>query len=116
MGRKFEEEKQGEEPQRSKTFIDWKGVFTQASRNAIPEDRWYNLENLIPLGPANLHTVANISAPLANFGSDTVYFVQYVNVNGVDYEMCFSAGGNVYAYNIASQAVTTIGTGLSGAG
>ncbi len=114
MGRKFEEEKQGEEPRRSKTFIDWKGVFTQASRNAIPEDRWYNLENMIPLGPANLHTVPNISAPLYNFGADTIYFAQYVNVNLIDYEICFSTSGKVYAYNILSMTVAIIGTGLAG--
>lgn len=114
MGEKFETK--GEEPRRSKTFIDWKAVVTKASRNAIPEDSFYNLENMIPLGPANLHSINNISAALHDFTTNTIYWAQYVNINLTDYEICFATNGNVYAYNIGAQTVVTVGTALSGAG
>jgi hypothetical protein len=114
MGEKFEGK--GEEPRRSKTFIDWKGVVTQASRNAIPENAFYNLENMIPIGPANLHTINNISSALHNFSTSIIYWAQYVNVNLTDYLICFSTAGGVYAYNIATTGLVTVGTGLSGSG
>lgn len=115
MGEKFEEK--GEQPRLSKTFIDWKGVVTRASRNAIPEDAWYNLENLIPIGPANAHTVNNISAVLHDFALDTIYWMQYVNISNTDYLIAFETNGDVYAYNIGTKVVTQIGMAvLSGTG
>jgi hypothetical protein len=112
MGEK--NETKGEEPRRSKTFIDWKAVVTSASRNAIPEDAFYNLENMIPIGPANLHSINNISAVLNDFTTTTIYWAQYVNINLTDYLICFSTAGSVFAYNIGAQSVVTVGTGLSG--
>jgi hypothetical protein len=114
VGEKFETK--GEEPRRSKTFIDWKGVVTSASRNAIPEDSFSNLENMIPLGAANLHTINNISAVLHDFTTVIIYWAQYVNINLTDYLICFSTAGGVYAYNIGTSGVVTVGTGLSGSG
>ena len=115
MGEKFEGK--GEEPRRSKTFINFKGVVTRASRNAIPEDAWYNLENIIPLGPANAHSVNNISTVRYNFNLDIIYWMQYVNVLNTDYLIAFETNGDVYAYNIATSVVTKIGNAvLSGTG
>ncbi len=115
MGEKFETK--GEEPRRTKTFIDFKGVVTKASRNAIPEDAWYNLENIIPLGPANAHVVNNISTALYNFATDIIYWIQYVNISNTDYLIAFETNGDVYAYNIATKVRTQIATALlSGTG
>ena len=47
----------GEEPQTSKIFKDFKGINTKADRTAIPNDCFYRLDNLIPIGHANIHTV-----------------------------------------------------------
>jgi hypothetical protein len=101
---------------RNKTFRQWKGVNTQSSRVSIPEDCWYDLENMIPIGNANLHTIPNISGMLVNYGSDEIYWMQFATLNYIDYLFLFSTAGNVYAYNIVAQTSTIINTGalLSG--
>ena len=52
----------GERSVETKYFRTWKGVFTKSKRAAIPEDRFYDLTNLMPIGDANLHTIPDISA------------------------------------------------------
>lgn len=106
----------GEEPRGTKVFREWEGVVTRSSRNTLPEDAWANLENMQPIGHGNVLTVNNISAALYNFGANSIYWIQYANLNGTDYLYLFSTGGNVYQYQIAGGGVTTISTGLSGSG
>lgn len=106
----------GEEPRHTKVFRQWKGVITRSARNAIPEDAWWNLENVIPIGDANAHTVPNISGVLHDFTTDIIYWFQYVNVAGVDYELNFATNGKLFAYNIGTQVTTQIATGLTGSG
>lgn len=109
---------QKEIPRKSKAFRDWKGVFTQAARNAIPEDNWYQCENLQPIGHANAHSINDISASLVNYGANTIYWSVYACIGAVDYLINFATNGNVYAYNIGSGANVLInsGTPLSGTG
>lgn len=101
----------------SKVFRKWGGIYTRSARTGMPEDRWYNLENLQPIGDANLHVVPGLSAALYNFAADTVYAGQYANLGGIDYFYCFAVSGKIYQYQISSSAVTTINptTLLSGA-
>jgi len=101
----------------TKFFRNWQGTFTQASRHAIPEDRFYNLENLIPIGYANAHSVPNISGQLVDYAADTVYWSKYLNLNGTDYLFNLTTTGKVFAYAIGG-ASTFINGGhlLSGAG
>jgi len=103
-----------EEQRRTKHFIKWKGVNTQAARNAIPEDTWYVLENMQPIGDANIHSIAAASAALYDFTTHPIYWAQYANVAGIDYIIAASTDGNVYAYQIVAMTVATIGTGFSG--
>lgn len=105
-----------EEPRQTKVFREWKGVNTRSSRNTLPEDAWYNLENMQPIGDGNILTCNNISASLHDYALDLIYWFQYVNVLGVDYQLLFSTGGKVFAYNIGTLASAQIATGLSGAG
>lgn len=111
-------DKKGEEvPLETKHFRVWKGVFTQANRNAIPADTFYHLENMQPIGNANVHSVPNISASLVNYGANAIYWAQYVNIAGIDYLLNFATNGNVYAYNLAgASALINAGTPLSGSG
>jgi hypothetical protein len=48
----------------NKEFRQFKGVFTQSARNAIPDGTFWHLENLQPIGDANLHSINDISASL----------------------------------------------------
>jgi hypothetical protein len=103
---------------RTKFFKEFQGVYTTASRTAIPDDYFYNLENIIPIGEENAHVVNNISASLLNYGADTIYWSQGVNLNGTEYLVNFSTTGKVFLYNIATQSSSQINSGhlLSGAG
>jgi hypothetical protein len=55
----------GEDPLYWHAFREFKGVYTRSDRTAMPEDNFYDLENLMPVGSANMHIVPNISASLA---------------------------------------------------
>jgi len=106
-----------EEPLRRKEFREWRGVVTQASRNAIPEDAWAHLENLQPIGPANIHSVNDISSSLNDYGADSIYWSRSINIGGTDYIVSFAANGKVFAYNIGagtSAQINSGGTLLSG--
>lgn len=104
--------KQGmEEPLRRKAFREWKGVVTSAARNAIPEDAWYHLENLQPIGPANVHTVNDISTVLHDYGSDTIYWSRELNLSGTDYIISFATNGEVFAYDVLAGISTEINNG-----
>lgn len=106
----------GEVPFHTKIFRSFKGVVNNSARNALPEEAWYYLENLQPIGDANLQTVANISGPLWNFGSHSIYWMQYANIGGTDYMMCFATDGTVWAYSIGAGSASQIGSGFSGSG
>jgi hypothetical protein len=103
---------------RNKTFREWKGVNTQSARVSIPQDYWYDLENLIPIGNANLHTVPNISAELIDYAADPIYWAQFATLNYIDYMFLFSSTGKVFQYNIVAGTSVQINGGaiLSGGG
>ena len=99
-------------------FREFTGVKTSASRIAIPDDKVYNCENIIPIGPQNAHVVKNISGGLVNYLSDLIYWSQSVNLNNTEYLVNFSSNGKVFFYNIAinSSSQVNVGSLLSGAG
>lgn len=105
-------------PLSSKYFREWEGCYLHSARNAMPDDRWFYLENLIPIGSANVRSVPNISAALQDYGVDTVYWSQYVNLSGVDYLIQLCTNGKVFAYNLAggNSQINTALTLLSGSG
>jgi hypothetical protein len=91
------------------------GVYTKAQRSALSEERFYDLQNIMPLGDANLHSVPGLSAALIDFGgSNTIYAAQYGMVLSVPYIFCYSTQGNVLAFNLNTLTSAQIGTGLSG--
>ena len=98
-------------------FRDFKGVFTQSERTAVPEDHFYDLVNIQPIGAANAHTVPAPFITAFAASGDTIYWGQYVNINNVDYILLFGTSGKVYAYNESGNTYATINTGnlLSGA-
>jgi hypothetical protein len=110
--------RQGEEPRKTKFFREWDAVNTRSSRSNIPEKTFYNLENMIPIGDANIHSVPNISAVLVDYGLDTVYWSQYVNRGGTDYLIQLTTNGKVFAFNLAggSSQINGALTLLSGSG
>lgn len=105
-------------PLRNKFFDNFLGCYTQASRTALPDGYFYNLENIIPIGSQNAHVVPNISSALVNYAADTIYWSQGVNLNGTEYLVNFSTTGKVFFYNIAAATSAQVNSGhsLSGSG
>lgn len=106
-------EQRGEEPLNRKHFRDWRGVVTTAARNAIPQDSWFHLENLQPIGPANAQTIPDISDELFDYGADTIYWARQLNLSGTDYIISFATNGKVFAYNIAADTSAQINGALT---
>ena len=94
-----------------KVFREWKGCNTQAQRFAIPEDNFYYLENLQPIGPANCHSVPAIGAAIIDYGSDTIYQSQSVNVGTKEYQIQFATNGKVFAFDVAAGTSAQINAG-----
>jgi len=97
----------GEREVRTKYFQEFKGVYTKASRNAIPQDHFYDLQNLMPIGAANLHTVPG-PLLIQTVTGDTIYFSVFATLQSVDYLYLMGTSGKIYQYNINSPALTTI--------
>lgn len=86
----------------SMIFREISGVFTAASRNAIPDDKVFNLENIIPIGPQNAVVVPNVSGTLVDYAADPIYWSQSCNLNDTEYLVNFGISGAVYFYNLSS--------------
>jgi hypothetical protein len=107
---------ENEEQRRTKIFRKFKGVVNNSARNALPDEAWFYLENMQPIGDANVQSVPNISVALASYGANNIYWAQYANINGSDYIVSFSTNGYVFAYNIQANSTAQIGSGFSGSG
>jgi hypothetical protein len=114
VGQYVADQKDGEEQRRTKIFRKYRGVVNNSARNALPDDAWFYLENLQVIGDANVQVVPNISAALVDYTTHSIYWSQYVNVNGTDYLINFATDGTVWAWNISGLTNTQIGSGLSG--
>ncbi len=90
---------------------DFKGVNTQASRTAIAENEFAWLENVIPIGYANLRAVPNHGAAVATMPGENVTNFKYVNIANVDYIICSTTAGSAYALNLSTFVKTTIAAG-----
>lgn len=90
------------------------GIYTKAERSALPEERFYDLQNVMPLGDANLHTVPGLSNALHDFAGATIYATQFGMVLSVPYLFCYSTAGAIIAYNLNANSATQIATGFSG--
>jgi hypothetical protein len=100
-------------------FRDWAALNTTNSRNAIPQQTFAHLVNLQPVGYSNLHTIPNKSAVLHDYGSDTIYYDQQVNIGGTLYLLQASTTGKLFAFNLSTNtyvgqingSITLSGTG-----
>lgn len=109
----------GEEQKLVKIFREFGGVNTQSQRTAIGDIEFAWLENLQPIGPANLKTVPAISAQLIDYSASPVYWAQSCNIANVEYIIVFAQDGKVFAYNVVANTSAQINapaTLLSGSG
>lgn len=88
---------------------DFLGVNTQAGRTAIAENEFAWLENLMPVGYANLKAVPHQGVAVATMPASSVSYWKYINLSNTDYLAIFSADGAGRLLNLNSFAFTTIG-------
>lgn len=87
---------------------DFLGVNTQANRTAIAENQFSWLENVMPVGYANLRVVPFQGVPVQTIVGVTINYWKYVNVNLTDYLIVTTTAGGAYAINLSTYAKTTI--------
>ena len=104
----LETQEKGEKGLQTKYFQEFKGVYTKSSRTAIPQDSFYDLQNLMPIGSANLHTVPGHTFAQTLGTGKTIYWMQYACINSTDYLFCFASSGDIYAYNIGANTYAQI--------
>lgn len=114
MAQKIESKE--ERPLQTYTLKQFLAVNTTNTRIATPEGCFYNCENAQPIGSANVHSIFDISTLLQGYGVDVVYFDLSCNILNVEYLIQVTSTGKVFAYNVAANTSTQIGSGLSGAG
>jgi hypothetical protein len=107
----------GEGTKRNNSLRDFRGVNTQAARQVIGDNEFAWLENVHPVGFGNMPVIPAPSASLATWAG-TAYHIRSVNIANVDYELILTTAGALYAVNLTTFAVTTLGINgtFSGAG
>lgn len=103
----------GDGPKHDHVFRDFGGINTQAARQAIEENEFAWIENIMPIGHGNAQVVPARSASLATVASGTCYFMEDYDLGNTNY--MFMACNDGSAYQIALNAPytrTTIGTGF----
>ena len=103
-------QEKGQLPAQDKIFRDFKGINTQAARQAIDEAQFSWLENLMPIGFANLKVVAAQSSPFATLGA-TAYYRKGYNIAGVNFMFYACTNGAAYQVNLSTNGVTVIAAG-----
>ncbi len=87
----------GQIPAENKIFRDFKGLNTQAARQAINDDEFSWLENVMPIGPANMPALYQISAALATLaGGVTIYYRKSYNLTGTNYLFLACTDGSAW--------------------
>jgi hypothetical protein len=109
-------ENKQERPLQSFSFKDFQAVNTTSSRVACPPQAFYNLENAQPIGPSNLHSVNDITAPLHDYGADTIYTDQGVNLSNAEYLIAASSTFKLFAFLVGANTVAQINGAIALAG
>lgn len=94
-----------------KTFspANFGGMNAKDSRQGMPDNEFFLLENFIKLGEFNLRTLWDQGNPIyvAPEGLVIVYY-DFYNISTTDYAVVFLSDGTGYQVNMATQSVTTI--------
>ena len=90
------------------TFKDFGGVNTQASRQAIKDDEFSWLENIIPIGHGHAKVVPGPTEVATSIISGNCYYMTSANIANVDYMFMFSSDGSAYQVNLTTYAVVQV--------
>jgi len=98
-------QKQGEKYNHA--LRDFGGINTQASRQAIDDQEFSWLENMMPVGHGNLISVPGPTLTGVTFASNC-YYMKSANIANVNYMFCFCVDGSAYQINLSNYAKTTV--------
>ncbi len=84
-----------------------KGINTQPSREAIGEDEFSWLENMMPIGDAFIKAVPQVGSPTATVTA-TIQSMHFATLGTTNYQITFSANGGAQAVNLGTGGVVTI--------
>lgn len=109
-------ESKQERPLQRFSFKNFLAANTTASRLAINQQSFYALENAQPIGASNIAWIPDISGAIHNYGADTIYYDENVNLSDTEYLIQASTTGKLFAFNVPGASVTQINgsTVLSG--
>jgi hypothetical protein len=86
----------------------FEGLNTKANRTAINENQFSWLENLMPIGYANLKSMSGPrTVPNGPFSGNVVSMFG-ANINNIDYLIAFKANGSCDFVNLATEVTGTI--------
>ena len=89
-------------------FRDFDGINTEGGRQAIGKTQFSWLENVIPIGFANLKAVPQISAVLATIpASRVIYYRREYNINGTNYLFVACTDGSAWQVLLESPWTVT---------
>ena len=95
-------------------FREFEGINTEALRQGIGKTQFSWLENVMPIGFANLKAIPQISAIRATIpASRVIYYRREYNIDGVNYLFCACTDGS--AWQVLSESPFTV-TNIAAAG
>lgn len=85
------------------------GLNTKASRNAIQDNEFAWLENMMPIGDGNLRaTATNGSTLYTAAGSTTIVYYFFYNIGSTNYVAVFQSDGSAVQVNTVTASTTAI--------
>ena len=108
-------QKIGEQEHHYLVLKKFKGLNSQPSREALPEEEFAWIENLMPIGDAFMQVVPQVGSSIATYGS-SLAFMKSATLGTVNYQIGFTSAGGAEAINLGTSATITICAGgtLSG--
>lgn len=92
-------ELRNERPLQTYWLKNFLAVNTVAARITLPQDScFYDLTNAQPIGFSNLHSIADATAPLHDFGSSRVYKDWSMQLSGVEVLVIATTDGKLWVY------------------
>lgn len=85
----------------------FKGLNTQAQREALGQGEFSWIENAMPIGDANIQGVGQAQTATATVTS-SISQMQLATIGTTNYQICFCSDGSGQAVNLSSGSVATI--------
>ncbi len=97
----------GNGPKHPKVFREFRGLNTQAARQAIAPGEFSWLENVQPIGHGNAKVVADRSVILSSVTEGEINYFKFFNIAGVAYMFASTDTGHAYQMRLTSPYTVT---------